>query len=157
MIWNLKEGETFAEIIEQKSFYVVWEGELSRLLSKHYGKPYKIQQQGDMMSNDSYFTIEVGPDMEFWIGEEYDTGNMEPEAYEAAALRRIADWQASECPEEEKNHSWGAPAEVQPNGMTFPEELWWEREGYIPYEILLWDLNRQGIIPTGEYLVEVMW
>lgn len=136
-----KRGETFADIITAKAVFVVWEGELSKLIGKHYGKPYKIQQQGDMMSNDSYFTVEVGPDMEFeiddWAADDTD------EVIEAKAIAQIAAWQAKECPPEHKG--------------TYSEELWWEREGYMPYDILLWDLNRKGLIPAGDYLIEVMW
>lgn len=157
-----KRGNTFSEIITKKTVYVVWEGELSRLIGKHYGKPYRIQQQGDMMSNDSYFTVEVGPEMEFdlWSVRKFIEGwdGYAPlEDADAAAVAAIAAWKESECPEEHKLWDGGRPAEIQENGYTYPEELWWEREGYFDYNVLLWDLNRQGLIPTGDYLVEVMW
>jgi hypothetical protein len=105
---------------------LISETEFSRLVSETYGRPYQLQQQGDMMGQDTMIRVTV-PDDGKWgcIGDE----------------ERFQEWKARDVTEP----------------MDYTERLWWLRDFYPPFNEVLDDLHRQGILPQGDYVIHVWW
>lgn len=109
----------------------IWESGFSKYVTEHYGRPYKLQQQGDMLAQGSYVQITV-PDEEAW--DENPT---------------LAEWQAATPPGE---HPEGG---YDPNVST--ENMRWERDYYPSLEVVANDLHAKGLLDAGEYLIRVYW
>lgn len=113
---------------------LIWESELSELVRETYGRPYRLQQQGDCMAQDSmlratvpddgWFSIDDEPHFEEWKARDV---NLQPEG--------VADW---------SEHSWR-------------RDLWWDRKFYPHYQVVLNDLHARGLLEAGDYVIHVYW
>lgn len=119
---------TSPSIFKSKTYIDVEEIDLSKFVSEYYGRPWRMQQQGDCMAQNTYEIIDVDPEGTSWeTPEELD--------------QRIEEWLALPIPDP---NDWKAV-------MDF------ERETFITAEVALWDLCRRGIAPVGKYLIRVWW
>lgn len=114
------------------SYIEVWESAFSKFVSETYGRPWRMQQQGEMLGQDTYSIIEVdGVSSDGWdVGEEQT---------------QLDEWLALPYPDPAlRDEEW-----LQK--MTF------EREHGVSADVILWDLCRRGIIEPGKYLILVWW
>ena len=119
---------TSPSIFKQKTYIDVEEIELSKFVSEYYGRPWKMQQQGDCLAQNTYDIVDVDPEGTEWASAE-------------EAEQEINDWLAKPVPDP---NDWKAV-------MDF------ERETFVAADVVLWDLCRRGIAPVGEYLIRVSW
>ncbi len=117
--------------IQQKTYFEIWESDLSKFISEHYNRPYRMQQQGEMMGQNSYDKIEVHKDGDDWTGCD---GFGSPEE----CRQMIEEWLAVD-------HT------------VFDYDFKFMREHYVPVDVLMWDLCQRNVIPPGEYLILVWW
>lgn len=114
-------------IFQEKTYFEVWESDLSEFVARTYGRPWRLQQQGDMLGQNTYLKIDVSQEgTDFSDAEE--------------AEKELQAWLALPHP-----------------GDGWKEVMDFERDQGLSVEIILWDLCRQGIIPEGEYLITVWW
>ena len=116
-----------SEIFKTKTYIEVWESDLSKFVSEFYGLPWRLQQQGDAMGQNTYLKIDVSSEGTDWES---------PEECE----QKLQEWRALPKPE-----GW---EEV----MNFERD-----HQALSVDVVLWDLCRKGIIPEGEYLITVWW
>lgn len=112
---------------------LIWENDFSALVSQVYGRPYRFQQQGDMMHQESIhrFTVPTTPDGGW-------------------TLPSIEEWKNAPVeihgPQDPKNLS-----------LEFFRDLYWEREYYPPFDELVEDLHKLGILEPGDYALHIWW
>lgn len=123
---QVPEGEG-PSIFQRRSYIEVLESDLSKFVAEHYGRPWRMQQQGDMLGQHTYQKIQVTPE-----GTDFDA----PEELE----RQINHWLSLPHP-----------------GTDWLAVMNFEREQYVGADVVLWDLCRCGLIPEGEYLILVWW
>lgn len=118
--------------------------EWDKLVTETYGKPYNLQQQGGCMDR-GIFTLTV-PD-------------------------EAADYQNDFIPEivnhEKMGVSFAAWLARDPNQPLCAEEkcrtekwaidLWWERNFYPELQTVANDLNAKGLLPSGNYTLNIDW
>jgi hypothetical protein len=117
---------------------LIWESELSELVTKTYGRPYSLQQQDEMMAQDTILRVRVPEGLEPW-NESYDEN---PEGY--TPLPTLARWAATETPAEHRFPS-------------YREEMWWHRNFYPCRDEVLGDLHDKGLLPAGDYVIHCWW
>lgn len=124
------EANKFAKLLEVPDYdFVVDAMELYKVISDHYQVPFNAQQHEPMDGPRTYRITDV-------------ISESDPEWDEHAAAE-LAEWKAAKPP---------AGGEYR----SYPD-LWHMRENTIGLEILLWDLNRQGLLPCGKYLLLTDW
>lgn len=116
--------------IQQKTYYEIWEEDLSNFISTYYGKPWSLKQ-GEMLPGDTYRFVTVEKDTDTESG----VDNW-PSKEEATA--EIDRWLALD-------HT------------VFDYDFQFKRDEYIDINLLMWDLCQNDIIPEGEYLILVWW
>lgn len=114
---------------------VIGESDFSRYVSEHYGRPYNLQQQGDMLGQESAVKLTV-PDPE--DGE-----------WEGMTMPTLVQWQEATPP---GDHPEGG---YDPNVSR--ENMRWEREYYPQLEAVANDLHAKGLLDAGEYILFVSW
>lgn len=45
--------------LKSKTVKLIWESDFSKLVTETYGKPYRFQQQGDMMGQDTIYKFSI--------------------------------------------------------------------------------------------------
>lgn len=107
---------------------VIHESAFSRYVTNHYGRPYHLQQQGDMMGQEvsTRFTVPDPEDGE-WEGMEAPT---------------LVDWLKATPPTDEHDRT---------------EILRWERDYYPQLGAVVNDLHTKGLLDAGEYLIYAEW
>ena len=113
------------------------------LVSKTYGRPYYFQQQ-DGCKDRGFFNITVP------IEDPYDYEN---------------DIIPEEVNHEEKGVSFKAWMERDPlQKLSNPEEqqdfnlrLWWYRNFYPEIDMIINDLHAKGLLPAGDYSINIDW
>jgi hypothetical protein len=106
---------------------LAWERDFSELVAETYGRPYRLQQQGDMLGQDSMIEFSA-PTEQIWDEDEY-------------LGVTFAEWLAAEPP---------APGDWR-------EEMRWHREFYPPIERVVNDLHARGLLAAGDYVLHVWW
>lgn len=113
---------------------------LDAIATEFYGKQYKGQQTGDMMSNDSWHVFDLRT--------EGDVAEYQPED----CYKPLSRWLAMEMGDEIVEDWYGAGKRKKIVQYDF--EIY--REAPMP-EYILADLIRNGVLPYGKYLVHVWW
>ncbi len=120
---------------------MIAEGDFSAFVSKVYGRPYCFQQQEDCQSR---------------------------------GIRRVAvpswdheDFAATEIPEEINGDemgvsfaSWLARDPAAPVGNRTEKwaiDLFWMRNFYPHLDMIIDDLHERGLLPEGEYIIDINW
>lgn len=118
-------------IFHKQAGWTVWESELSELVSLIYGRPWRLQQ-GEELGQNTYLECRV-------LHTPQDPEEDWPDGFPDGE-QLLQDWLNIEINKEDR--FWK---------MDF------ERNHYLPYPIILWDLQRKGIIEPGDYLIKVWW
>ncbi len=121
--------------LKPRQITLIWESDFSKMVSEVYGRPYRFQQQGDMKGQDSIEKFEVSDFDDETDPDEYFRG--------AYSLPSLADWLAAEPPTKEN--------------YSHAEELRWDREFYPPFEEVVHDLYKRGLIDKGNYALHIWW
>ena len=159
---------------EKREYLWLPETELNRIATEFYGRTYKAQQTGDMLSNDSYHVYDMSPDeVDQWnydmeeIGEGHFLGlkrvpagtgdrvHNDHVAVYAPGVNWFGYWLAIDI----ATDSMG----VYPSGETtdlrefegVSDMAAW-RAAPTPWYVLA-DLIKNGVLPHGTYLMEVSW
>ncbi len=112
------------------------------LVTETYGRTYSFQQQDDCKSR----------------GQEHISVPAEPEDYENDTVPEIVN-------HEEMGVSFKAWLERDPKqALNNPDEqypwaldLWWERNFYPHVSMIINDLHEKGLLPAGEYEIDIDW
>lgn len=115
------------EIFQVKSYIEVWESDLSRFVSEFYGRPWRLQQQDGGLSQNTY--------LKEWV---FSSG---ADGWCGIEEETLAAWLALPVP---ASGDWSGVMEF-------------ERRHYLNVRLVLWDLCRKDVIPSGEYLITVWW
>lgn len=119
--------------------------EWDKLVESTYGKPYNFQQQ-DGVKERGIYQIQVP----CWYAEEFDVENNE--------LRSKHDMQVSfkgwlkRSVDEPLGEMWQRPWTNEGSLI-----LWWERQFYPAVEMIANDLHQKGLLPTGDYVINIDW
>jgi hypothetical protein len=126
-----------------KSISVITVQEWDRLVVETYGKPYMFQQQDDCKDRGTHY---------FTVPEEY------PEDYENDTVPEtcnhddmgvsFAAWLARDPNQKLNAEVWDSPSAIT---------LWWERNFYPQMEMIANDLHARGLLPAGEYMIDIDW
>lgn len=147
-----------APTLKIETWKVVWENDLSDLISKVYGRPYQLQQVG------------VGGTAEWSDAMGQDT------------IERVSSWDEAEDDEQAQFEEWLARDPKAPivrqqlkgvknesggwDAVEYDETaeaggwahtLIWEREYAPPLQPILNDLVKRGLIPEGDLVIHVWW
>ena len=113
-----------------KTVTLISERDFSELVSKTYHRPYRLQQQGDMMGQDTIHEFSLPLEYEF-----------EDEWWDADGPS-LLEWCTTPIGEFEYN--WQA-------------DLHWERNFYPDFDEVITDLYARGLIPAGDYAIHASW
>lgn len=113
--------------IFRRDYVVVWDHDLSLLVSDHHGRPWSMLRTGEYSQN-SYVEIDVDADRpDGYLGDE---AQAELDAWLAMPVP------ASDAPWRERSAYDSAGPSV---------------------DVMLWDLCRCKVIEPGKYLIKVWW
>lgn len=110
---------------------LIHESELSKRVAEMFERPYQLQQQGDMLGQDSVVIADVPAEPEFDLD-----------------LPSFLEWSTRDVNLEPPGESWHYP---------WQRELWWHREFYPDLQEVLNELHRLGELPEGKYAIHVWW
>lgn len=111
------------------------------LVIKTYGKIYSFQQQDGCQAKGSVFNLTIPAE-----AEDYENDTV-PEKINGSEMGvSFAAWLAREPKE------WNG----NPKDKTF-YSLFWERNFYPNIQMVANDLHAKGLIPAGEYCIEIDW
>lgn len=127
--------------IKTQNWKVIDVTDLDELVEKIYGKPYSFQQQDGCKERDFYF---------FSVPEE------NPYDYENDAIPETING-------EERGVSFAAwkvrdpKAPVGDKSRDWEIEMFWHRNFYPHFDMIINDLYKKGEIEAGEYYIDVNW
>jgi hypothetical protein len=116
---------------------VINEFDFSDYVSKLYNRPYRFQQQDDCRyGQDSVHFFSVPePEGEYDSIEEFRDRWME-------GTPTVEEW--ANTPIGEYEFGW-------------QRDIYWEREFYPPFETVVNDLYKRGLLPEGQYALHIWW
>lgn len=118
-------------------------GDWDQLVEDTYGRPYNFQQQNDCQDRGTY-TIRV-PDPDAY---DFENDTI-PEKVNGSEMGvSFKAWLARD-PEE-----WGGEDKLN---KKFSIQLFWERNFYPAIEVVANDLHAKGLLPEGEYIINIDW
>lgn len=104
------------------------ESDFSKLVSMLYQRPYRVQQQGDMLHNGELLPITV-EELESYSEEEI-----------SKALKELDTWADEPCDEDD-----------------YVDVLRWERNHYPSFDSVLIVLTLKGYLAPGDYTIHTWW
>ena len=110
---------------------VLHESEFSDLVRQTFERPYSLQQQGDMHSQESFVRFDVPADRE------------EEEHWQAVSME---EWLAATPPDPEDRSM-----------EAFTDRLRWDREFYPQLDSVANELHARGQLDAGTYVLHVWW
>lgn len=153
-------------MISKQSWTVIDEREFSELVSKTYGRPYRLQQQGEGIGNGNVVHVEVPSEPSGFLGTN-DNGDPLPDFQtwldrdETASVPDPTTEMLKKHNEDNKHkpdfEKILIPEDKQslPGGLT--HQLWWTRDFYPPLESVLTDLHAKGLLDAGDYTIHAWW
>ena len=116
-----------------------WDG----LVFETYGKPYSFQQQDDCKNRGTeYFTVPVEHP------EDYENDTVPENVNDPEMGVSFKAWLERDPKQALSN----------PNDQnTWSLDMWWERNFYPHLDMILNDLHSKGLLPAGEYGIEIDW
>jgi len=110
------------------------------LVEKTYGKPYSFQQQDDCKPRGIFQLTVPG------YAEDYEKGTV-PEIVNHPEMGvSFSAWLARD-PKQRLSSST----------QDWHTELWWHRNFYPEIQMVANDLNSKGLLPAGEYVINIDW
>ena len=128
--------------VEKKN--VIQISDWDEMVEQHYGKLYSFQQQ-DGCRDRGVFHLEVpneGYDYENDTVPEIVNGEKQGVSFKA--------WLERDPKAPLKN-------ENNVDSDTHSIELWWHRNFYPDIQMIANDLHAKGLLPAGEYMIEIDW
>ena len=127
--------------ISKKS--VIDVSDFNRLVIETYGKPYNFQQQDGCKERQRVFITVPEPDPE-----DYEN-NTVPETVNHSQMGVSFKAWLERDPEQkltnkDDQHSWSLG-------------LWWSRNFYPHVDMIINDLHSKGLLPEGEYEIDIDW
>lgn len=110
---------------------LIEEREFSALVTRVYGRPYRLQQNM-MLGQDTIYPLTVP----------------EPEPVDESHEPSFAEWASQDPDLDADGHPWR---------HAWEKEIWWEREFYPPFSALVNDLYERGHLPMGTFMLHVWW
>ena len=125
--------------IQIKQINTITVQDFDELVRSTYSKPYSFQQQ-DGCKNRELVAISVPADPE-----DYDNDSV-PEivSHEDMGVSFSA-WLARD------------PEQLLPGEDKWSTELWWERNFYPDVSMIINDLHSKGLLPAGDYSIDIDW
>lgn len=153
-------------MLKVKTEKVISVDDWDKLVSDTYGKPYSFQQQ-DGCKDRGYYPLVVPSEND---EEEADMADAIPEVIngEERIGVKFSTWLARDpkaplnpTPEEltTNNYYFGKTKGDEQSYKTSPShiELFWERSFYPNLQTVANDLHEKGLLPEGDYLIDVDW
>lgn len=123
----------------QKSIIEV--SDWDKLVSETYGRTYSFQQQDDCKSRGiEYLTVPCEHP------EDYENDSLPEEVNGEEMGVSFAAWLARDPKE------W-----ANPNAPSYEIDMFWERNFYPHVEMIVNDLHAKGLLPAGEYGINIDW
>lgn len=118
--------------------------ELDRVVKEVYGKPYSFQQQGGCKERGNW-SITVP---EAW-DEDYENDTVPEEVNHEDMGVSFKAWLARD-PEQklDTKDEWDRNSGLR---------LWWTRNFYPEIQTLMNDLHKKGVVPKGNYTIDIDW
>ena len=125
--------------IQIKQINTITVHDFDELVRSTYGRPYSFQQQDDCKDRE-LVAISVPAD---------------PEDYENDSVPEIVN-------HEDMGVSFSAwlardPEQLLPGEDKWSTELWWERNFYPNVSMIINDLHSKGLLPAGDYSIDIDW
>lgn len=113
--------------------------DFDKLVTETYGKPYSFQQQDGCKSR----------------GMESITIPVDVNDYENDSVPEIVNHKDMGV----SFSAWLArnPEQLLPHKDKWSTELWWKRNFYPDVSMIINDLHSKGLLPAGDYLIEIDW
>lgn len=127
-------------MIKTTSKQIIVVSDWDDLVKQTYGKPYNFQQQDDCKDRGTHHITVPGGADDF----ERDTIHEEINGDDMGVS--FAAWQARDPKE------WNG----SPNKACFIN-MFWERNFYPEVQMIANDLHEKGLLPKGEYVIEIDW
>jgi hypothetical protein len=128
-----------------KQVFILDSDQLDGLVEQTYGKPYCFQQQDGCKNRGSLerfiLPIEHSYDFKYTEIPEKVNGDVMGVSFEAWLARDISQKLNSDDP-------WD-----REHGLS----LFWNRNFYPHPEMIMSDLNKRGILPDGDYVINIDW
>ena len=127
-------------MIKFKNKQVIDVGDWDNLVESTYGKPYNFQQQDGCKERGTHdLTV---PDGEY----DFESDSVPDEINGSEMGVSFSAWLARDPKE------WnGDPSDIDYVGM------FWERNFYPDVQMIANDLHAKGLIPAGEYTIDIDW
>lgn len=128
--------------LKVKTTQVIEVQDWDELVSSTYGRPYNFQQQDGCQARGTVHLI---------VPEEADdfTNTTVPETVNHAQMGvSFASWLARDPKQELNAEEWKSPSAI---------EMWWDRNFYPNLQMVANDLHAKGLLPAGEYTIEIDW
>ena len=128
--------------MKTKSINVVSVQDWDDLVVKTYGKPYMFQQQDDCKDRGThYFSV---PDH----ADDYENETVPETCNHDEMGVSFAAWLARDPKQTLNAEKWDSPSAIN---------LWWERNFYPEMQMIANDLHAKGLLPAGEYMIDIDW
>ena len=130
-------------MINVRTAQVIDVGDWDNLVTETYGRPYSFQQQDDCKERQRV-SITI-PDTAY----DYENDTVPEEVNGSEMGVSFAAWLARD-PEQKLNtdDEWD-----RENGL----DMWWDRNFYPDVQMVANDLHAKGLIPAGEYEIDIDW
>jgi hypothetical protein len=131
-------------MIKLTSVNIIEVNDLNKLVEETYGKPYDFQQQDDCKDRGiEYFTVPCYP-------EDYENDTI-PEVVNGSEMGvSFKAWL-------KRDPKQGLSSEDKNNNNISDINLWWTRNFYPHLSILVNDLYEKGLLPAGDYGINIDW
>jgi hypothetical protein len=116
--------------------------DFDKLVEETYGKPYNFQQQDDCKERGTYaFSVPTDWDDDFENDSVPDkiNGSEMGVSFKAWLARDVEEWN-------------GAPED-----FFMCKSLFWSRNWYPNFQTVANDLHAKGLLPVGEYVINIDW
>lgn len=127
-------------MIKFKSKNVIEVGDWDRLVEETYGKPYNFQQQDDCKPRGTY-DLTVPSEWE----DDYENDTVSEIVNGPEMGVSFKAWLARD------------PKKIEPFDSDFENDLFWTRNFYPNVEVVANDLHTKGLLPAGEYVINIDW
>lgn len=118
-------------------------GDWDRLVRETYGRPYSFQQQDGCKERQRvHLTIPADSWYDFDNDTVPETVNHDDMGVSFAA------WLARDPAQPLNAEDWDSPSAII---------MWWDRNFYPAVEMVANDLHAKGLIPAGEYVIDIDW
>lgn len=118
-------------------------GEWDDLVEKTYDRPYCFQQQDDCKCRGTHKLTVPSP------GEDYENDTVPEEINHPEMGVSFKAWLSRDpkqplSTDEDGKKSWGI-------------SMWWHRNFYPDVQMIANDLHAKGLLPSGEYIINIDW